>query len=56
MGAHGDLGRSSFATKGGKTLADDMAVLRQASTGKGNFGVGTARYDDAMRLGRSWVK
>ncbi|MFN9025005.1 MAG: hypothetical protein ACK56K_00330, partial [Akkermansiaceae bacterium] len=43
------------AAKGGGTLADDMAVLRQATTGKGNFGVGAAGADDAARLGRSWV-
>jgi hypothetical protein len=44
-----------IAAKGGMTLADDMAVLRQATTGKGNFGVGAAGADDAARLGRSWV-
>lgn len=46
---------SSLAAKSGMTLADDMAVLRQAATGKGNFGVGTAGAEDAARLGRSWV-
>lgn len=55
MGEDSDFGRSSFAAKGGMTLADDMAVLRQATTGKGNFGVGAASADDAARLGRSWV-
>lgn len=32
-----------------------MAVLRQASQGKGNFGVGTANTTDATRLGNAWV-
>ena len=47
--------KGAQAAKGGMTLADDMAVLRQATTGKGNFGVGAAGADDAARLGRSWV-
>jgi hypothetical protein len=55
MGEYSDFGHSTVAAKSGMTLADDMAVLRQATTGKGNFGVGTAGYDDAMRLGRSWI-
>jgi hypothetical protein len=55
MGEYSDFGRWSNAAKGGMTLADDMAVLRQATTGKGNFGVGAAGADDAARLGRSWV-
>jgi hypothetical protein len=39
----------------GITLADDMAILRQAANGKGNFGVGSASQADAMRIGQSWV-
>lgn len=46
----------SVAAEGGMTLADDMAILRQASQGKGNFGVGTASASDATRLGTSWVE
>ena len=48
-------GLSNGAPKGGMTLADDMAILRQATTGKGNFGVGSASQADAMRLGQAWV-
>ena len=55
VGVNIDFGHSSLAAKGGITLADDMAVLRQATTGKGNFGVRAAGADDAARLGRSWV-
>lgn len=43
------------AAKGGMTLVDEMAVLRQATTGEGNFGVGSASSADAMRLGNAWV-
>jgi RHS repeat-associated protein len=43
------------ASRSGMTLADDMAILRQAKQGKGNFGLGSASHADAMRLGRSWV-
>jgi len=56
MGENSDFCRSSIAADtGGMTLADDMAVLRQAAQGKGNFGVGTASATDAARLGESWV-
>lgn len=43
------------AIKQGMSLADEMAVLRLAAQGNGNFGVGTASYEEAMRLGRAWV-
>ena len=41
--------------KGGMSLADEMTVLRQAMTGNGNFGIGSASSVDAMRLGKAWV-
>jgi len=46
---------ASKAAKGGMSLAGEMAVLRQAKTGKGNFGVGSASSADAARLGNAWV-
>ena len=55
MGGNADFWHSSPAAKGGMSLAEEMAVLRQATTGKGNFGVGTASRADAMRLGNAWV-
>ena len=55
IGACGDFGRSLLAAKEGMSLVDEMAVLRQATTGKGNFGVGSASSADAMRLGDAWV-
>jgi filamentous hemagglutinin len=60
-GSHGsikghDAGRDEFfAAKGGMSLADEIVVLRQAMTGKGNFGVGSASHADAMRLGNACV-
>lgn len=50
-----DFSHSALAAKSGMSLADEMAVLRQATTGKGNFGVGSASHADAMRLGNAWV-
>lgn len=41
--------------KNGMSLADEMAALREAALGKGNFGVGTGTQADAMRLGNAWV-
>ena len=46
---------SGALAKGGTTLAEEMGILRQASKGTGNYGLGTAGRADAMRLGESWV-
>ncbi|WP_219905402.1 polymorphic toxin-type HINT domain-containing protein [Actinopolyspora mortivallis] len=35
--------------------AEISGILRDASSGKGNFGLGEATYDQAMKAGRSWV-
>jgi RHS repeat-associated protein len=35
--------------------ADKIGVLRTASSGVGNFGLGSASIDEAMALGRAWV-
>lgn len=36
-------------------LANEIGILRSATRGKGNFGVGSANAADAARLGEAWV-
>ena len=36
-------------------FADESAILRSASAGKGNFGLGNATAGESDRLGRAWV-
>jgi hypothetical protein len=45
----------SGAKETGTGLAEEIGILRSAAQGKGNFGLGSAKASDAMRLGRSWV-
>jgi hypothetical protein len=46
---------AALAAKTGMTLAEEMAILRLAREGVGLYGLGLAKYDDAIRLGRAWV-
>lgn len=49
------LAAESALVKGGTKLVDEMAILRQAAKGTGNYSLGTATRADAMRLGEAWV-
>ncbi len=39
----------------GMTLVQEMTILRQATTLKGNFGIGSGTVGDAQRLGQAFV-
>jgi hypothetical protein len=36
-------------------VAGDQGILSAAARGQGNFGLGSASFETAMRLGRDWV-
>jgi RHS repeat-associated protein len=42
-------------TKGGGSWATTSGILRDAVKGKGNYGLGTGTFEEAIQAGRSWV-
>lgn len=53
MGA--EVGAVRGTMKGGLTISEQSGILRNAATGKGNFGLGRATAAEADTLGQSWV-
>lgn len=39
----------------GRGWANISGILRDALKGKGNYGLGSGTYDEAMQAGKSWV-
>ena len=47
------LGPAIF--KSGLSFVEQSGILRAAAQGKGNFGIGSAAFEEAMALGKAWV-
>lgn len=48
-------GSTAIAADAGGDLGNEIGILRDASKGKGNFGLGNATKDEADKIGKAWV-
>jgi RHS repeat-associated protein len=46
---------TSAARRGSLSIGDEIGILRDAASGRGDFGLGSATAADAARLGQAWV-
>jgi hypothetical protein len=53
---YGDVASdASLAARGAAGLGEEIGILRSATKGAGNFGLGAADAETAVKLGESWV-